>query len=263
MKQRVISGTVIAAVIVCFGLVGGYPLAVLIMICSMIGYLELCRAAGVLDSSEKTNLLTGLALGVTVIYYTGLMVMQFRWGSQPDKLVSASDLLTVTAIIAAFISQMAAYVFTFPKYKSEQVMAGFFSFVYSPILLSYTYRARTLPYGIYLYALIFVCSSVCDTCALAAGVKFGKRSAFRRAVPDHRDLRSAGGHGRRPCCLCDQEEPRRQRLREPDTRTRRDHGPCRQHTFYGTTDLHIGRVLSGSRRVVKRKGRALCSPLIA
>ena len=161
MKQRVISGTVIAAVIVCFGLVGGYPLAVLIMICSMIGYLELCRAAGVLDSSEKTNLLTGLALGVTVIYYTGLMVMQFRWGSQPDKLVSASDLLTVTAIIAAFISQMAAYVFTFPKYKSEQVMAGFFSFVYSPILLSYTYRARTLPYGIYLYALIFVCSSVC------------------------------------------------------------------------------------------------------
>ena len=174
MKQRVISGVIIAAVIVGFGLAGGYPLAVLVMICAMIGYSELCRAAGVLNGSEKTNLLTGLALGVTVIYYTGLMVLQFRWGSQPDKLVSTSDLITVMAVIAAFISQMAAYVFTFPKYKSEQVMASFFSFVYSPVLLSYLYRSRTLPYGIYLYALIFVCSSICDTCALAAGVRFGK-----------------------------------------------------------------------------------------
>ena len=31
-----------------------------------------------------------------------------------------------------------------------------------------------LSYGILMYALIFVCSSVCDTCALAAGMMFGK-----------------------------------------------------------------------------------------
>ena len=38
MKERVISGVVIAALIVGVGLLGGYPLAVLIMVCSMIGY---------------------------------------------------------------------------------------------------------------------------------------------------------------------------------------------------------------------------------
>ena len=175
MKQRVISGTVIAAVIVGFGLIGGYPLAALMMISSMIGFQELARAAGVLEASEKANILTGLALSAAVIYYTGLMLLQFRWADQPDRLVFASDLFTVMVIIAAFILLMTAYVFTFPKFKAEQVMAGFFSFVYAPVLLSFVYRSRELPYGIFMYALIFVCSSVCDTCALAAGMAFGKR----------------------------------------------------------------------------------------
>ena len=174
MKQRVISGTVIAAVIVGFGLLGGYPLAALMMISSMIGFQELARAAGVLEASEKVNLLTGLALSAAVIYYTGLMILAFRWGDQPDRLVLASDLFTVMVIIAVFILLMTAYVFTFPRFKAEQVMAGFFSFVYAPVLLSFVYRSRMLPYGIFLYALIFVCSSVCDTCALAAGMAFGR-----------------------------------------------------------------------------------------
>ena len=174
MKQRIISGTIIAAVIVAFGLMGGYPLALLIMVCSLIGYQELARAAGFLDSSEKVNILTGLASGITVIYYIGLMILQSRWGAQPDQMVFASDFFTVMIIVIAFIALMTAYVFTFPRFKSEQVMASFFSFVYATILLSFVYRSRILPYGIFMYALIFVCSSVCDTCALAAGVKFGK-----------------------------------------------------------------------------------------
>ena len=103
MKQRVISGVIIAAVIVCFGLIGGIPLAALIMICSMIGYQELGRAAGFLEASEKTNLLTGLALTITVVYYTGLMILQLRWGSQPDRLVFASDFYTLMIIVIAFI----------------------------------------------------------------------------------------------------------------------------------------------------------------
>jgi hypothetical protein len=36
MKQRVISGVIIAALIVGAGVLGGYALAVLIMVCSMI-----------------------------------------------------------------------------------------------------------------------------------------------------------------------------------------------------------------------------------
>ena len=174
MKERVISGVVIAALIVGAGLLGGYPLAVLIMVCSMIGFQELARATAVLQSEEKVNTLSGFVLVMTAVYYAGLMAFQARWGSVPDQLVLASDFFTTVIIIAAFLGIMTVYVLTFPKFRSEQVMAAFFSFVYAPILMAFGYRSRTLPYGLCMYALIFVCSSVCDTCALAAGMMFGK-----------------------------------------------------------------------------------------
>ena len=168
MKERVISGVVIAALIVGAGLLGGYPLAVLIMVCSMIGFQELARATAVLQSEEKVNTLSGFVLVMTAVYYAGLMAFQARWGSVPDQLVLASDFFTTVIIIAAFLGIMTVYVLTFPKFRSEQVMAAFFSFVYAPILMAFVYRSRTLPYGLFMYALIFVCSSVCDTCAQKA-----------------------------------------------------------------------------------------------
>ena len=69
MKQRVISGVIIALLIVGLGLLGGIFLAIPIMLCSMIGYGELGHAAGFLQKEQKANLMTGLALGITVIYY--------------------------------------------------------------------------------------------------------------------------------------------------------------------------------------------------
>lgn len=177
MKQRVISGTVIAAVIVGFGLIGGIPLAALMMVLSMIGFKELGLAAGFWDSTDNKlwgNLLSGIGLLFTAVYYIGLVVLQSRWGTQPDQMVFKSDFFTMIVVVITFLAMMTVYVLTFPKFRSEQVMACFFSFFYAPVLLSFVYRARMLPYGIYMYALIFVCSSVCDTCALAAGVMFGK-----------------------------------------------------------------------------------------
>ena len=173
MKQRVISGVIIATLIVGAGLLGGYPLAVLIMVCSMIGFQELVRSVGVLESGEKVNLLTGFALIMSAVYYIGLMIVNARWGAQPDQLVFASDFFTMVVIVVAFLGLMTIYVLTFPRFRSEQVMAAFFSFIYAPVLMAFVYRTRTLPYGLFMYALIFVCSSVCDTCALAAGMMFG------------------------------------------------------------------------------------------
>ena len=174
MKQRITSGAVIAILIVVLGFLGGPFLAVTIMLCSMIGYGELGRAAGFVQREQKVNLITGLALGITVLYYIGLIVLASRWGNDPQTLVYASDFFTMVILVVAFLALMIAYVLTFPAFRSEQIMAGFFSFVYVPILMSFIYRARILPFGIYLYALIFICSSVCDTCALAAGMMFGK-----------------------------------------------------------------------------------------
>ena len=94
MRERVISGVVIATLIVGAGLLGGYPLAVLIMVCSMIGYQELARATAVLQTGEKVNALTGVVLAITLAYYFGLMVFLTRWGTAPDQLVLASDFFT-------------------------------------------------------------------------------------------------------------------------------------------------------------------------
>ena len=193
MKERVISGVVIAALIVGAGLLGGFPLAVLIMVCSMIGFQELARATAVLNSGEKVNALTGTMLVMTAVYYVGLMIFQARWGSVPDQLVLASDFFTTVVIIAAFLGIMTVYVLTFPKFRSEQVMAAFFSFVYAPILMAFVYRSRTLPYGIFMYALVFVCSSVCDTCALAAGMMFGKHKMAPVLSPKKTKEGAVGG----------------------------------------------------------------------
>ena len=174
MKQRVISGVIIAALIVGAGLLGGYVLAALIMVCSMIGFQELVRATGVLEAGQKVNPLTGFSLVIAAAYYLCLMAVQARLSADPQQMVFASDFYTTIIIIAAFLGLMTIYVLTFPRFRSEQVMAAFFSFIYAPVLMAYVYRARVLPYGIFMYALIFVCSSVCDTCALAAGMAFGK-----------------------------------------------------------------------------------------
>ena len=174
MKERIISGTVIAVMIVLFGLLGGYPLAILIMVCSMIGYQELVRAAGVLAKEDKYNAISAVGLVMTVVLYAGFMVLETRLGGDPRQLVLTSDFWAMLVIVLAFLVMMAVYVLTFPRFRSEQVMAGFFSFIYAPLLMSYVARSRGLPYGIFMYALIFICSSVCDTCALAAGMMFGK-----------------------------------------------------------------------------------------
>ena len=126
MKQRITSGAVIAILIVVLGFLGGPFLAVTIMLCSMIGYGELGRVAGFVQREQKVNLITGLALGITVLYYIGLIVLASRWGNDPQTLVYASDFFTMVILVVAFLALMIAYVLTFPAFRSEQIMAGFF-----------------------------------------------------------------------------------------------------------------------------------------
>ncbi len=173
MKQRIISGTVIAVFIVVFGVLGSYPLAVLLMICSAIGYHELAKVCKVTEDG-KHNVLTDIGYIMTVVYYVGLMVIQYLKGTDPTEMLHSADFFTMVIVAGTFLMTMTGYVFTFPKFRAEQVMASFAGFIYAPVLMSFVYRGRELPRGIFIYALVFVCSSVCDTCALAAGMAFGK-----------------------------------------------------------------------------------------
>lgn len=69
---------------------------------------------------------------------------------------------------------MAVYVFSFPKYKAEQILYAFFGLFYVGLLFSYLHQVRQLPYGEYLVWLIFIGAWGSDTCAYCAGLLFGK-----------------------------------------------------------------------------------------
>jgi phosphatidate cytidylyltransferase len=177
MKERIISGTIIAAAIIVLGLVGGYPLANVLLICSLIGYYELMKACGVLKlvrkRQEQFNMISVIGFASTAALYFMLQVCAGMYTG--SELLQKSDFWTLCIVTAFFMISMAGYVFAFPKYEGNQIMISVFGFLYCPVMLSFVYRARTMGrFGIFVYALIFICSSVCDTCAYAVGMMLGR-----------------------------------------------------------------------------------------
>ena len=186
MKQRVISGAVIAAAIIGLGAAGSYPLAAAIMICSILAYLELTAVMCAPSRSGKSGkeeqgrrrlpdliALPGLVLGA--VYFAGLMVIEWRYGLvNIPGMIAASDFLTMMAVTADFLLTMCIYVYTFPRRKSSQAAGAVLSFLYTFPMMGFVYRTRNLTHGFILYLLIFVCSSVSDVCALAVGMAVGR-----------------------------------------------------------------------------------------
>ena len=133
---RLISGIVL--VILAFFVVGagGNLLFAVTALISMVGLFELYRVLKI----EKTPL-AAIGYGAAVYYY---------------------------------ILLMAVYVFTFPKYRTEEITAAFFGVFYVAMMLSYLYLVRRMPDGKYLVWLIFISSWGCDTCAYCVGMLIGK-----------------------------------------------------------------------------------------
>lgn len=154
-KTRLISGIVL--VIVAFGLIyaGGDILLAGTLIISLVGMMELYRVF----KFEKTILSTAGYLAACV-YYAFLRINVIQ-----DRMI----LLMGYMIILMFI-----YVLCYPKYRAKQIMAAFFGLFYVAIMLSYVYQIRMLERGLYLTALIFLCSWGCDTCAYCVGKLIGK-----------------------------------------------------------------------------------------
>ena len=152
---RLISGiilVIIALVVVSSG--GGILFAVTGMI-SLIGLFELYR---VMDIHKKPLGAVGYA---TAVSYYGLL-----W-------FDGQQYVTLMAI-ACLMVLMSIYVFTFPKYKTEEVTVAFFGMFYVAVMLSYLYQVRVMSDGFYLVWLIFLSSWGCDTCAYCSGMLLGK-----------------------------------------------------------------------------------------
>ena len=154
-KTRLLSGIVLVILALVFIITGNDLLLAVTGIISLIGLYELYRVFKIEKSCA--GVVGGLA---TIVYYCNLK-FQFI----PDMLLF---------VIALLVVLMFVYVFSYPKYHTEQMLAAFFGVFYVSVMLSYVYQTRMLPGGAYIVWLIFLCSWGCDTCAYCVGMLIGK-----------------------------------------------------------------------------------------
>ena len=165
-KTRLLSGIVLVIIAFLTIYTGGNVLWATLAIISLIGLKEIYSVVKV----EK-SLLGAVGYLVTIAFY-GIL-----------KFANADANYQVMLFIILMVAVMAVYVFSFPKFDSEQVSMTFFGVIYVPAMLSYIYQTRCLQDGIFLVGLLFLCSWGCDTCAYCVGVLFGKHKMAPKLSP--------------------------------------------------------------------------------
>lgn len=153
--KRLLSGIILVILAIIIVGSGGGLLCASALVISVIGQFEFYRVMKI----EKNPL--GIVGYLASIAFYGLV--WFEGGH-----------FVMLMTIAALMILMGIYVFTFPKYKTDEVTAAFFGIFYVPVMLSYLYQVRMMADGRYLVWLIFLSSWGCDTCAYCVGVLFGK-----------------------------------------------------------------------------------------
>ena len=174
---RLISGIVLVAIALLAFISGGEILLGISVFISIAGYLELCRAVGVKEKDKKINALEIVGIIGILAYYAVLYF--FPAAEEGDAAMSMGNVLyAVIPVIGVFMLSMLLYVVRFPKYRSEQIMANVFNFLYAPVMLSFIYLTREQEAGKYIVWLILISSWGCDTCAYVVGMLIGKKKIF-------------------------------------------------------------------------------------
>lgn len=173
-KTRLLSGIVLVVLALLLIITGGDVLLLSTLVISWIGMFELYR----IFRMEK-SLPALIGYGAAAVYYADL---RFRF--VPGQMMIVLGLL---------ILLMAVYVFGYPKFRTEQILAVFFGVFYVAVMLSYVYQTRQLAAGAYIVWLIFLCSWGCDTCAYCVGVLFGKHKMSPKLSPKKSVEGAVGG----------------------------------------------------------------------
>lgn len=174
---RLISGIVLVAIALLAFIFGGEILLGISVFISIAGYLELCRAVGVKEKDKKINALEIVGIIGILAYYAVLYF--FPAVEVGNAAMSMGNVLyAVIPVIGVFMLSMLLYVVRFPKYRSEQIMANVFNFLYAPVMLSFIYLTREQEAGKYIVWLILISSWGCDTCAYVVGMLIGKKKIF-------------------------------------------------------------------------------------
>lgn len=153
--ERAISGIILVIIALVTIIIGKDVLLATVVAISLIGYYELTK---VFNMQWQ---LPGIAGYLATLVYYGLI----RFDKEEYLMVF---------FIGFLIVLMGIYVFTFPKFKADDIMVCYFGIFYVVLMLSYLYQTRMMKDGLYVIWLVFICSWVCDTCAYLVGVMFGK-----------------------------------------------------------------------------------------
>lgn len=172
--KRLFSGIILIIVAIFVVGSGGSILFFTTGIISLIGLFELYRVMKI----EK-SMLGAVGYLTATSYYAMLWMDDQRY--------------VMLMTIAALMVLMSLYVFTFPRYKTEEVTVAFFGVFYAAVMLSYLYQVRVMTDGTYLVWLIFFSSWGCDTCAYCVGMLFGRHKLAPTLSPKKSIEGAVGG----------------------------------------------------------------------
>jgi len=152
---RLFSGILLVIIAAACIILGGNVMFGVVAAISFVGLFELYRVFKI----EK-NIIGILGYLFTAIYY-GILLF-------------GGKMFVPELMVVLMVCLLGVYVFCYPKFRTEEIMAGVFGIFYVVFMLSYLYQVRMLPDGAYLTGLVFFCSWGCDTSAYCVGMLFGK-----------------------------------------------------------------------------------------
>ncbi len=163
-RTRLVSGIILLAVTIAVVMSGGNLLFAVLLAISIIGMAELYRMVKVHKS------FAGILGYISGIIYFGLLYFNL-------------EEYRMMLFIFFLMLLMIVYVFSFPKYSTEQIAVSFLGLFYVCIMLSYIYRVRMLEDGALIVWLIFIGAWGSDTCAYSVGMLIGRHKIAPKLSP--------------------------------------------------------------------------------
>ncbi len=191
-RTRLISGILLVLIALATIMSGGIVLAAVLCVISMLAFRELTKACGVCAENRKWSAPEIGGLLMTALYYVSLFIVFYL--KKSEKPIDTIAFIVMAAIVLTMLLLLFLYVFTFPRYRANQIFASMFAYLYGPVLLSFIYLIREgFTQGVYLVWFVFLCSWGSDTCAYAVGVLIGKHKMTPRLSPKKSVEGAVGG----------------------------------------------------------------------
>lgn len=190
MKQRLISGIIVAAVAVTAIIIGGYVLDILILLFAGIGIVEFYNAFSKRGFSPiKSFGFIFIALLILMMYFDGnsyLSIIVNIKTRGPVNLFPPIFLISMMVLLALLV-------FRHESFNAADAAITVCGGFYVVFFISYFVKLRDLDGGVYLFFLALIGAVATDTFAYFIGRKFGKRKLLEAISPHKTIAGSIGG----------------------------------------------------------------------